>query len=384
MRAEKRVIIAVLGMFIFFILGCNKADASLGLTPALVQTDFEPGFSFLVNFNVLGADPSQRLEVYAAEDFAQYVTFDKTNLTGQEGFTAYITLPMTAEKPGKNRLFIRVREIVEAGAGIGTRLEIGALVLIKVPYPGKYAEIKSFSVNDANEGEPVNFNLEVESLGAEAVYVAPSIQVYANGEIVDEVNFGGRAVNPKISESFSMVSDKIYRAGIYNATATVDYGKIIKQDTVFRIGSQFVNITNWSSNFLVGKISEFNIDIESKWNDDISNVHAEVEVSKDSTQVDFFRTPSIELRRWETASLKGFFSSEKLKKGIYQANISLIYGSKKTEKVVDIVVVNPPVNIKLIIIVAAVCVVLIFLVIIILYLLFRKTRKTKHRKNRKL
>jgi len=380
MGIEKRVMIAVLGIFIFFILGCNKADASLGLTPALVQTDFEPGFSFLVNFNVVGADSSQKLEVYAAGDFAQYVQFDKTNLTGAEGFTAYINLPETAEKPGKNKLFIRVREVVEAGAGIGTRLEIGALVLIKVPYPGKYAEIKSFSINDANEGEPVNFNLEVESLGAEAVYVAPNIKVYANGEIVDEVNFGGRAVNPKTSEGFSKVSDKTYRAGIYNATATVDYGKSIKQEAIFRIGSQFVNITNWSSNFFVGKISEFSIDIESKWNDDISNVHAEVEVSKDSAQVDFFRTPSIELKRWETASLKGFFSSEKLKKGVYQANISVIYGSKKTEKFVDINVVNPPVNVKLIIIIAAVCAVLILLVIIILYLLLKKNKKKKNSK----
>jgi len=380
MNTKKSAMIGVMGIFLFLILGCNYADASLGLTPALVQTDFEPGLSFLVNFNVVGVDSSQKLEVYAAEDFAQYVTFDKTNLTGSEGFTAYVNLPLTAEKPGKNRLYIRVREVKEEGSGIGTRLVIGALILIKVPYPGKYAEVNSFSVNDANEGESVNFNLEVESLGAESIYAVPNIKVYANEETVDEIDFDGRTVEPRTSEVFTKASDKIYKAGIYNATLTVDYGNIIKKEAIFRIGSLFVNITNWSSTFLAGKINEFNIDIESKWNDDISNVHAEVNVSKDSAQVDFFRTPSIELKRWETASLKGFFSSENLKKGVYQANISLIYGSKKTGKIVDINVVNPPVNVKLIIIVAAVCAVLILLVIIILYLLLKKTKKKKNKK----
>ena len=377
---EKRLRIFFFGMFIFIILGCVNVNASLGLTPALIQTDFEPGFSFLVNFNVVGADSSQKLEVYADGDFAQYVTFDKTNLTGAEGFTAYINLPLTAEKPGKNKLYIRVREIVNAGAGIGTRLEIGALILIAVPYPGKYAEIKSFRVNDANEGETVNFNLEVESLGAESVSVVPTIKVYANNEVVEEINFEGRMINPRSSELFSKVSDRVYMSGIYNATATVDYGNVIKKDATFRIGSQFVDIINWSSTFYAGKINEFNIDIESKWNDDIQNVYAEVNVSKDSNQVDFFKTPSIELKRWEKASLKGFFSSEQLSKGNYQANISLVYGNRRSGKFVDITVINSPVNVKLIVIIAAVCAVFVLLLIVIAYLTFKRNQKKKNRK----
>ncbi|MFH1710820.1 MAG: hypothetical protein ABH840_00745 [Nanoarchaeota archaeon] len=377
MKIKKGLSILVIGVFIFFILGCNNVHASLGLSPAIVETDFEPDLSFLVNFRVIGADSSQKLEVYAEGDFSKYVQFDKTNLTGVEGFTAYINLPLTAEKPGKNKLYIRVREVVEKSSGIGTRLEIGALILIKVPYPGKYAEIKSFSISDANEGEPVNFNLEVESLGAEEVYVAPNIKVYANDEMIEDINFDGRTINPRTSETFIRNSGENYRAGIYNATATVDYREIIKQNTSFRIGSLFVNITNWSSTFLAGKISEFKIDIESKWNDDIRNVYAEVNVSKDSTQVDSFKTPSIELKRWEKASLKGFFSSENLEKGVYDADITLFYEGKKTEKSVEISVVNPPVNTRLIILISGVCVVLVLLVVVIIYLLFRRNKNKK-------
>lgn len=381
METKKRLLIIALGICIFLILGGHRADASLGLSPALVETDYEPGKNFLINYNVLGADSSQKLELYAEGEFAENVRFDKTNLTGPESFTVYVNLPETAKNPGRNRLFIRVREVNEGTGGIGTRLEIGTLIIIKVPYPGKYAEIKSFGVNDANENEPVNFNLDVESLGYEDVYINPNIKVYSNGEVIEDINFDGETIKSGTSETFSKTSDYDYKAGIYNATATVDFGKIIKKEVMFRIGSLFVNITNWSSSFQRGKINEFHIEIESRWNSDIKNVYAEVNVTKDSEKVDFFKTPSIELKKWEKDTLKGFFSSENLKAGDYNADISLFYEDKKTEKIVNIKVFNPPVNMKFIIIVALVCAVILLLVGIIIYLLLRKNKSKK--RNRK-
>lgn len=371
-------------LFIAFVIivffNFNIVSASLGLTPAIIRTDFKPYDKFLINFNVIGADANQKLEVYASGDLSQYVRFDKVTLKGEDSFTSYIDLPGEIAKPGQHVVYIRVREIKDSLEGIGTRLEIGAALVIKVPYPGKYAEIKTFYVNNTNAGEPVIFYSEVENLGKENLVLKPIINVYSNNKKVDEFLLEKRDINHTTLEKFVKIVENGYGVGVYNASISFDYGEIINKSTYFKVGSLFVNIVNWSSKFIKGKINEFNIEIENNWNNDVKDVYAEVNVTHKNIQADFFKTPSIELRKWDKSVLKGFFNCENLEKGIYQANISLFYEDKKTEKVVDIEVSNPPFSNNLIIAIGLGLFLFFILIGALIYLILNRKTSKRYKK----
>lgn len=374
------------------ILNINNINAALGITPGRIETDFQPNMQFFVNYRALSVAHDQKLKVYAAGDFAEYVTFDKTNLTGGEGFTAYINLPEKASHPGKNALYIRVGEVSDNEGGIGTRLEVGALIVIKVPYPGKYADINSFSVDNVNENESVSFNTEVESLGNEPVDVTADIDVYSNNKLFENIFLGSKTILNQAKDSFSKVSDKSYKPGIYNATLTVDYGdenRILKSDVVFKVGTMLVDIVDWTSKINKSGIRAFNIEVESKWNNDIKDIHAEVNVTnKNGTSVDFFKTPSVELKKWEKKTLNGFFNAENLEEGKYKAKIELFYEDKVIEKIVDLKVLElekPFFDKKMILIIssiAALITIIILLVIAVIYF-YLKSRKTSNEQRRK-
>ena len=271
-------LLIIFGIIVLF--NSNLVSAALGLTPAIIRVDFKPYDKFLINFNVVGAEPTQKLEVYTSGDLAEYVKFDKNKLLGSEAFTAYIDFPREITKPGQHVIYLRVREVNEVSSGIGTRIEIGAALVVKVPYPGRYAEIKSFYVNNTNAGESVIFYSQIENLGVENLIIRPNIEVYSNNKLIDNFTLENRLVNHTTTEIFTKKVESGYKPGVYNATINFDYGKIINQKTYFFVGSLFIDIINCTSKFIKGRISEFIIEIESKLNNDVRNVYAEINVTK--------------------------------------------------------------------------------------------------------
>lgn len=385
MELKKRVLFLLFGAVLIFNI-CN-VYAGLGITPATTKVDFQPNMSFLVNFNVLSASPGTNLMVYADGDLSQYVSFDKTLLTGREGFTAYIDLPNFINKSGKNRLYIKVKEYSNESSGISALLEVGALITIKVPYPGKYAEINSFSVNNVNEGEPIRFYLELNNLGSEEINPSVNIEVYSENKLFDSYSLGAKKIAANTIDYFEINSGKKeYRAGSYHAIFYVNLNDedktILKANTTFFVGNLFIDIINYTKEVNKSKINPFNIGIESKWNNDLKNVYAEVNVSKDGKEADFFKTPSIELKKWEKANLRGFFNAEELEEGTYKANITLYYDEKQTTKIVDVNVVSPetPKKRMILIIIAIIIVVIAIMIIIAFYLLYRKKNEKRKKK----
>ncbi len=375
MKMKEVNLLIIFGIIVLF--NSNLVSAALGLTPAIIRVDFKPYDKFLINFNVVGAEPTQKLEVYTSGDLAEYVKFDKNKLLGSEAFTAYIDFPREITKPGQHVIYLRVREVNEVSSGIGTRIEIGAALVVKVPYPGRYAEIKSFYVNNTNAGESVIFYSQIENLGVENLIIRPNIEVYSNNKLIDNFTLENRLVNHTTTEIFTKKVESGYKPGVYNATINFDYGKIINQKTYFFVGSLFIDIINCTSKFIKGRISEFIIEIESKWNNDVRNVYAEINVTKNGNQVDFFKTPSIELKRWEKSVLKGFFNSENLETGNYIANVSLFYEDKVSEKIINIRVSNPPMSRDTMMVIGAIAFMFFILVGIIIYLFLNRRKPLK-------
>lgn len=333
---KKRCDFVWIFIILFLSLNCSLVIASLGITPAKMIIDFEPGLKFFSHFKSTGAAPDQKLEVYADGDFADYVTFDKTELVGKQGFTAYVDLPNNAEKPGENKLYIMVGEKRKNEQGFGARLEVGALILIKVPYSGKYAEIKGLNINEVNENEPIDFSLVVDNLGTENVLVESELVVFSDGKVVHEYNLGNQFINSKNSYIFSKTVYEGYNKGSYIAKGIIKYDGTVKNiSREFQVGTLFVEVVNWTKEVIVGKINEFEIEVKSEWNNDINNVYAEVNITDGDFQVDFFKTPSIFLGKQANSVLKGYVNAEELKTGKYKARIKLFYDGESSESVVD-------------------------------------------------
>lgn len=381
---EIKKVVLLIFCAVFLILNSKNIYASsLGLTPAIIDQNFEPNGKFLVSFNVLGASEDQKLFVFADGDFSEYVTFDKTNFTGGTPFTAYVDLPAQTNKYGKNKLYIKVKEIFEAEEGIGTKLEIGALIIIRVPYPGKYAEIRSLEITTTNENESVIFISKVENMGSQDITANVSVDIFSEEQFIESISLGSKEIKPRETKSFAGAT-KGYKSGVYNATATLDYGGAVKAENKkqFKVGGLIVDIINWTSEIIQGKISEFGIEIESKWNNDIENVYAEINISKKGGLSDFFKTPSVKLGKWEKTKLKGFVNAENLDSGKYEANITLFYEGKTTEKIVNVEIVSSELNAMIIkYVVFAVIGVLILVVFVIIILIkinkLKKINKSK-------
>jgi len=383
----KRVVILVFCAVFLILNSKNISASSLGLTPAIIDQNFEPNGKFLASFSVLGASEDQKLSVFAEGDFSEYVTFDKTNFTGLNTFTAYIDLPAQTTKYGKNKLYIKVREVFDIDeGGIGTKLEIGALIIIRVPYPGKYAEIRSFEINSVNENESVIFISKVENMGSQDIIANVSVDIFSEEQLIESIFLGSKEIKFRGTKTFAGAT-KGYRAGVYNATAIVDYGGAVKYkyNKQFKVGGLFVDIINWTSEIIQGKISEFEIEIESKWNNDIENVYAGVNISKKGGFGDFFKTPSVKLGRWETSKLAGFVNAEKLEPGEYEANITLFYEGKTTEKIVNVEIVKGELNTTIIkyVVFAVIGVLVILIIITIIVVLLMKIKKLKKINNSK-
>lgn len=358
----------------------KNAEATIGMTPALVDINFEPGYKFSVDFSVLGVNPEQKIEIYTKGDFAEYATLSKNETTGGGGFTVYVTLPHEARKVGKNLLYIGIKEKKEGSGGIGVQAGVEALIRIHVPYPGKYAEI-SLSGGNVNEGEPINFVVEVNNLGTESLSLSPVIEIYSGSEKIRTLTSDNRILETKAKETFEipLKTDGI-KPGIYNVTALVSYGGgVAIAEREFKIGGLFVNITNHTSTFNRGKINKFTIDVESQWNSKIENVYAAVNITNLTSSIDYFKTPSASIEPWNKVVLEGFFNAENAKLDNYTANITLFYEGKETNIVGKISAEKEKGGINIVLIVIIIAVILA-IIIAGVFVLFRKYAKKKTKK----
>jgi len=351
---------------------------SLGIGPGKQVVDFKPGLELEYSFKVY-ADSIQEIELYSAGEFADLVEFDKKELIGSGEFKVKIKLPNEIEKPGEHIILIGARERTSKQiATVGTSVAVQAPIVVKVPYPGKYAEI-SFSAQNANFGEPINFEVRVASMGKEPISATTSIEIYSGEEKIKTLELGTKIIENQKEDVFKIILDtNEYKSGNYNAIAIVDYqAGTAKQEQSFKIGQLFVNVTNYTNEIIKQGIKPFEIHIESLWNDPIENVYGEVNVLENNISVADFLTPSVELGAWEKKTLLGYLDTEKLNLKKYDLEIKINYQEETT-------VVNGELNVKAksdykIYLIAGI----LLLLILIVFMIFKDKFSKNEKKNKK-
>ncbi len=369
-------------LLIAIILILIKTSSALGISPAKVEINFAPGLERIIEYTAFEDNPNQELELYTQGELAEYVKLNKNNLIGEGKFIATLKLPEHIKKPGKNVIVVEVKEKIDeelVGTAIGTSIIIQAIIVINVPYPGKYLEIALKSPN-VNVGEPVNFELQIASKGSEDVNISPKIEIVSQDKTIETLYFKNREIkSQEVLELHKTLDTSNYNPGTYNAIAIVDYGKIASVESQFKIGELIINIMNYTKQIIIKKIKAFDIEIQSGWDNQIDGAYAEVSFLNNSKSLISFKTSSTKLTSWEKKTIVGYFDTSNFTKGFYDANITLIYYGKEIGKssseLVKVEFIEERNNTLTIFIISGVILVLAAVVLLIRKYLFKERKK---------
>ena len=372
-----------LSIFLVLLIILPLIDAHVGMRPARIEFDYKAGEEVTINYYV-DTTPDTRLMIFADEDFAEYVTFSKSELQGSGSFLATIKLPDSAEKPGPNNLFIYVKQIVDEASGFGTAISIGALVRINVPYPGKYIETE-LKLESVNKGENIQPELRVINRGKETVTIYPTLEIKYDNKTVSNTILSEETITLESTKEHTFkktINTKDYTPGSYEAISKVEYGGAEPSEKTlgFRIGQLNIEIINHTKTIIAGKINPYQIGIRSDWKDIIEGVYANVTLTNpENTKTLNFLTSPITLGGFQDYILRSFADATDLSKGQYTTNIAIHYSGKTTTKESNTEIINE--TPKKIIIIGATFLALIVIITLITYIVMRGKKKSKSQKS---
>ena len=366
---------------VVIVLILTETSFALGISPAKVEMNFAPGMEKTIEYSVFG-NAGQELELYVVGELAEYIQLDKSELVGGGKFNLKLKLPESLEKSGKLITIVGVKEKIdeELRAGtIGTSVIIQVLVIVNVPYPGKYLEL-ALKSHDVNVGESVNLELEIASKGKENVIVTPLIEIVSQNKTIETLYFKNREIKSQEKITLYKTLDTTnYNPGKYNAVAIVDYGKIVQAESGFKIGELVISVTNYTKQIIIDKVKSFYIEIESGWNNQIDGAYAEVFILNDSKSLISFKTSSTKLTPWEKKTITGFFDTSNFTEGFYDANITLFYYGKEIGKssseLVEIEFIEEPKQILIVFVVVGIIILLIVAILLIKKYLFKSKKR---------
>ncbi|MFC1705085.1 hypothetical protein ACFLZ6_02025 [Nanoarchaeota archaeon] len=354
-----------------------------------VRLDYAPNLEFSQEYQIVTtASYSQDYEMYLEGDLRQYLTIEpmefKNIAPGQNpSFTVSMYLPEGLDKeikPGTHQIRIGVRETSSAGGGgIGVLTGSEAIIDVKFLYPGKYLTA-NLRVDDVEVNKPAEFEISLNNGGKEDINsVRSMIDVYdaANNKIAT-IYTEEKPLKTNSNDILHASLDTTgLKSGEYNAVATVYYdGQELKTDKAkFKVGSLEVFITDYTKEVFAGKINPFDVEIESRWNSEISDVYAAVIVGNQE-----FETPTTTVKPWEKKTIAGYLDTTEMEVGEYDAEITVHYSDKATKEIGKVTIIEPedvllaPVSST-----TTLLIIIIVLLVIadIIYLIYSKRKREK-------
>jgi hypothetical protein len=340
--------IMILAPVIFAALSM-QADA-LGVSPARTEVDFEPERTREFTISIINNERrDMKLLVSAEGDLADLVKMDKKLITigkdePSKSFTFALKNPNKFDKAGVNEIPIKILEIPqgsdeeEDAAIVGSALEIVHQVIINVPYPGIYAEVAEVYMTTSPDGKYVQFSMPVFNKGKEMLKgVKGIIEVQdLEGNLIGSVETNSIDIESNGEAKITAQFLTQERRGRYHAKIRVIYaGKQIDIEKDFFIGAEMIEVRGVSvEKFTLGSIAKFNILLNSRWNELIKEVYAEVEI-KDSQnrQLTKFKTSSVDMDPNSIKIVNAYWDTENVNPGVYKMHVVLHYAMLTTYKV---------------------------------------------------
>ncbi len=364
-------------IFIFFllVLFSSFVSAAVGISPGMYNVDFTPNMKQAFSFEFLG-DQDMELEIYASGELAPYVELSRTRIRGRGGVVATLELPSELGTPGAHTVYIGARQITnQEENGFGIVGNVKGTINVVVPFPGEYATIGVVATN-ANAGDPVNITVNTRNFGDQAVHARSIVQIMRDEKVIKEFDLGEFDLASPEEKIFKRYLDtKHYLAGTYQAIARLYYGSDLSAEgsSAFRLGELYVDIVNYTKLFERDKINRFEIQVESRWNDPIEGVYADVALQGYPMS---FLTPAAHLNGFGTTTLTGFFDTTGIQNETFNALIKVHYADRTSEEMATLSFHKSKDYTLIGLIIAGV--ILIALIVYVSYVL-RKAQKRKRR-----
>jgi len=275
---------------------------AIGIRPAKTTILFDELSTSEGNFWVVNNENREFLaKVSVAGEMAEYITLVTKELAFAEDTDAkevafLVNLPDSVP-PGQSIASIIIEENIPevSSKTISSKVIMKHKIMIRGPYPDKFIKSK---LNFQERKDHFELVSEINNLGKQQ---KNSIQTkfYINDKKQQE-----RVLKTE-KTSLDKKENKLLKAKLEKKF--LEQGEIeVRAVTIFDnqkieviknllVGEPEIEVTYFDKYFVANKINKYSIELLNKWNKEIENVFVDVVVKKDDTEVDEFRTKSMNL-----------------------------------------------------------------------------------------
>lgn len=382
-------------LFLFLLIFLNFSfSQAIGIIPAKAFLYFEPNYEGSFDLFVDGMKPEgTKLITYIKyEDNAELNgSVSLSDLVflpdGRAKFTAYIKLPPTDANltPGIHRILIGVKEVAIKETNVAALTAVQVPLDIFVPYKGSYIEVK-LEGKDIAINEVAVFKIKIKNLGTSSTKIKPEFFIYTKEK---NLVYSEQLKESSISEKEEKEIEVLWNSsgnnpGEYIAKVIVYYeDKKVEAELAFKIGELNIEIIDFTKEFRVDSLEKFKLKIQSKWNNEIKNIYAEVSFYDITNQIEnkpikTFKTALFDLKPWEIKEVIAYFDTKGIKPQTYVMNVSVIF-DKKVISVESKAIFKPKISDAIII---GIIIIIIILVIIVIRLILKKKKKEREEKEK--
>ncbi|MCK4531442.1 MAG: hypothetical protein KAT94_01105 [Candidatus Aenigmarchaeota archaeon] len=368
------------------------------MSPSKITMDFIPNEEFEFEGQVINTgDGTLEFDIYAdaeLKDFITLLTPDYLLLGPYQSsvFRFRIKLPDKFDRPGEHIGIIWAATRVESEEGIAiARIKVGMKIVVRVPYPGKYAEIK-LDIENANVNDTVLFEITATNLGKENITSARGEIKILNmeNETVVVLQTEGKPIETTKIETFRATWFSDVEPGLYKVEATLFYdGENTSLEMAFNLGAPLIEIVNVSAESMVnGTIGKILTKIHSYWNQEIEDVYVELSVrDKNGKIIGEDKSKNVNVRAFSSPTITNYWDTTRgVPLGEYNATVVLRYLDRNDTAEFEIEVVEKTGmfglpeslgNFVLIIIIVVVVIAVFVAVFLVFYTKKRKKSKQK-------
>ena len=322
--------------------------SAIGISPGRVTVNFETGMQKEIEFKIINNEhKTMRVLFSATGELAGYITLktpsaivDFSAADDEKTFTYSIALP---EKllAGEHEVKIAAAELppegAEQGVYIGATIVVTSQLLVKVPYPYKYAQIM-LSADKFDINKTGSFYVEVENLGEQdLVGMEATIEILsATNQKIAVLKTDSRTIQAKTKAELAAKWKADVNPGNYRAIATLAYdeGKLATAEKTIAVGSMLVEVVDVSvRNFRLGDIAKFDITVENKWSEEIKDVYANMQIEDvNKNLIANVKTPSISMPALSRSVLNAYWDTAGVKEGAYSGKLLLNFANQVIER----------------------------------------------------
>jgi len=232
------------------------------------------------------------------------------------------------------------RETANTGTVIATRQAVISKINVVVPYPGTYAE-GTLYIPKPSAGEPIDLVVKLTNLGQDIIKEANArIEIYSpTNELLANIQSNSKTLKPKEMRELVARYNNGLSKGRYYAKAIVNYdGKEFIIEDSFEIGNLLLELDNiYVKEFRLGEIAKFDIIVESKWNEPIPDVFADMEIRDKYGKVEaMYKTTEVDVPAYSKEFLEAFWDTREALPGRYTAKVTLHFLGNNVDKTLSL------------------------------------------------